>query len=53
MWSALSLLGLALLFGPAHALHFYVPGVTQKCFFEELPKDTLVVGTHRESPKLN
>lgn len=28
----------------ANALYFYIDGVTPKCFFEELPKDTLVVG---------
>lgn len=28
----------------AQALYFYVDGATPKCFFEELPKDTLVVG---------
>ena len=31
-----------------HALHFYLDGAssTPKCFYEELPKDTMVVGTH-------
>lgn len=29
---------------PTRALYFYMDGNTQKCFFEELPKDTLVVG---------
>lgn len=29
---------------PASALYFYIDGSTPKCFFEELPKDTLVVG---------
>lgn len=28
----------------AQALYFFVDGATPKCFFEELPKDTLVVG---------
>ncbi|KAK2612361.1 emp24p/erv25p-related protein [Conoideocrella luteorostrata] len=28
----------------AQALYFYVDGANPKCFFEELPKDTLVVG---------
>lgn len=28
----------------AQALYFYIDGSTPKCFFEELPKDTLVVG---------
>jgi hypothetical protein len=29
---------------PTNALYFYLDGTTQKCFYEELPKDTLVVG---------
>jgi len=28
----------------AQALYFYIEGTQPKCFFEELPKDTLVVG---------
>ncbi|KAI1105092.1 emp24/gp25L/p24 family/GOLD-domain-containing protein [Jackrogersella minutella] len=28
----------------AQALYFFLDGTTAKCFFEELPKDTLVVG---------
>ncbi len=28
----------------AKALYFYIDGSAPKCFFEELPKDTLVVG---------
>ena len=39
-----SLVSLALLVCQAQALYFYIDGPTQKCFFEELPKDTLVVG---------
>jgi len=33
---------------PAQALYFYLDGAstTPKCFYEELPKDTLVVGKH-------
>ncbi|CAK47942.1 protein ERP1 [Aspergillus awamori] len=31
---------------PANALYFYMDGRQTKCFFEELPKDTLVVGTY-------
>jgi len=31
---------------PAQALYFYVQEAQPKCFFEELPKDTLVVGTY-------
>lgn len=30
----------------AQALYFYIDGTTPKCFFEELPKDTLVVGQY-------
>ena len=40
----LSTLALTALLAPVQALHYYVDGPTQKCFFEELPKDTLVVG---------
>ena len=29
---------------PANALYFYMDGRQTKCFFEDLPKDTLVVG---------
>ena len=29
---------------PANALYFYVDGRQTKCFFEDLPKDTLVAG---------
>lgn len=28
----------------AHSLHFFLDGTSVKCFYEELPKDTLVVG---------
>ena len=35
---------LPLLFSPSSALYFYLDGTTPKCFYEELPKDTLVVG---------
>jgi len=31
---------------PANALYFYMDGNAPKCFFEELPKDTLVVGAY-------
>lgn len=30
----------------AHALFFYIDGSSTKCFFEELPKGTLVVGNY-------
>lgn len=42
--SPLSLLLAALQIMPSFELYFYIDGVTPKCFFEELPKDTLVVG---------
>lgn len=41
MRSILPLLSLSTL---ANALYFYIEGTQPKCFFEELPKDTLVVG---------
>jgi len=44
MWSFTSLLSLAALICHTQALYFYIDGPSQKCFFEELPKDTLVVG---------
>lgn len=44
MWSLLSCLSLALLLSQVQALYFYIDGPKEKCFFEELPKDTLVVG---------
>ncbi|KAM0483723.1 hypothetical protein ACHAPX_002219 [Trichoderma viride] len=39
-----SLFSFATLVAAAQALYFYVDGGTPKCFYEELPKDTLVVG---------
>ena len=38
------LTALATLSSSAHALYFYLDGTAPKCFYEELPKDTLVVG---------
>ncbi|ROV89679.1 hypothetical protein VSDG_08101 [Cytospora chrysosperma] len=38
------LLALSSLAQVSQALYFYLDGTTQKCFYEELPKDTLVVG---------
>jgi hypothetical protein len=46
MWKPTLLLAAALAV-PSQALHFFMDGAVQKCFFEELPKDTLVVGTSR------
>ncbi|KAI0893503.1 emp24/gp25L/p24 family/GOLD-domain-containing protein [Rostrohypoxylon terebratum] len=39
-----ALLPLAMMGTVAQALYFFIDGTTPKCFFEELPKDTLVVG---------
>ena len=45
MRSLIPLLSLTALFvSSVHSLYFYIDGTTPKCFFEELPKDTLVVG---------
>ncbi len=43
--SMLLLLALGLIV-PTQALYFYLEGTSPKCFYEELPKDTLVVGEH-------
>jgi hypothetical protein len=43
--SALTLLSLFSLLVPTNALYFYMEGRQTKCFFEDLPKDTLVAGT--------
>jgi hypothetical protein len=43
MWKPSILLAAALAV-PSQALHFFMDGAVQKCFYEELPKDTLVVG---------
>jgi hypothetical protein len=45
LWNCL---GLASLLTQAQALYFYIDGPSQKCFFEELPKDTLVVGAYTQ-----
>lgn len=37
---------------PTRALYFFLEGGTQKCFYEELPKDTLVVGESISNPTL-
>lgn len=37
---------------PGFALYFHIDGVHPKCFFEELPKDTLVVGRSCRSSSL-
>ncbi|KEF56106.1 uncharacterized protein A1O9_07687 [Exophiala aquamarina CBS 119918] len=38
---------LASLVTSSQALYFYLDGTTPKCFYEDLPKDTLVVGTYK------
>ena len=38
------------LLAPANALYFYMDSTVPKCFFEELPKDTLVVGMQLSTP---
>ena len=45
--SALTLLSFFSLIFPTNALYFYMEGRQTKCFFEDLPKDTLVAGTMR------
>jgi hypothetical protein len=42
--SALAVCAILCLAVPANALYFYMDGRQTKCFFEDLPKDTLVVG---------
>ncbi|KAF1983052.1 putative endosomal cargo receptor [Aulographum hederae CBS 113979] len=42
--TVLALLAWTLLVLPSQALHFFIEPDVAKCFFEELPKDTLVVG---------
>jgi hypothetical protein len=42
----LSLLAVASMLCPTSALYFYLDGTTPKCFYEELPKDTMVVGMY-------
>lgn len=32
------------LIAPASAVYFYIENASPKCFYEELPKDTIVVG---------
>ncbi|KAI9706312.1 MAG: emp24p/erv25p- protein [Bogoriella megaspora] len=43
MGSLLNILVLLAIFAPTNALYFFLDGNTQRCFYEELPKDTLVV----------
>lgn len=41
-----ALLSLLWLVSTAQALYFFIDGATPKCFYEELPKDTLVSGQY-------
>jgi hypothetical protein len=41
---ALVTLGLVAVTPLTNAFHFYLDGTTPKCFIEELPKETVVVG---------
>ncbi|KAF1809943.1 hypothetical protein P152DRAFT_402501 [Eremomyces bilateralis CBS 781.70] len=43
----LSYLLFAILILPSHALHFFIDSAGPKCFYEELPKDTMVVGDYK------
>ncbi|GIC91183.1 emp24/gp25L/p24 family protein [Aspergillus udagawae] len=45
--SALAICAVLCLAVPANALYFYMDGRQTKCFFEDLPKDTLVVGNFK------
>ena len=47
--STLAVLAILCLSVPANALYFYMGERQTKCFFEELPKDTLVVGAYHFS----
>ncbi|KAF2720784.1 transmembrane emp24 domain-containing protein 9 [Polychaeton citri CBS 116435] len=49
MHSSIPFASLALLAVQTQALYFYIDGGSQRCFFEELPKDTLVVGHYKAS----
>ncbi|KAI9870772.1 MAG: emp24p/erv25p- protein [Pleopsidium flavum] len=56
LWSVFTAFAIIALVLPAHSLYFYIDGTTPKCFFEELPKDTLVVGHYKAEqydPALN
>jgi hypothetical protein len=49
-----ALTALLTLLPSTHAIYFYLDGTTPKCFYEELPKDTLVVGMpHLPHPHLH
>lgn len=48
-----SLFAVGFLLSPVSALYFYMDGTAQKCFYEELPKDTLVVGMRPSNLQLS
>ncbi|EZF32523.1 hypothetical protein TMEN_4241 [Trichophyton mentagrophytes] len=51
-----SIVTILTLSAPVQSLYFYIHGRQPKCFYEELPKDTLVVGNYQSeaySPHLN
>ena len=56
MYSLLAtLVALSSLFTSSQALYFYLDGTSPKCFYEDLPKDTLVVGMyslHASAPQI-
>jgi hypothetical protein len=39
-----ALVAMCLIVSEVKALHFFIDGTTPKCFYEELARDTLVVG---------
>ena len=39
-----ALVALSAMVSQVNGLYFYIDGTTPKCFFEELAKDTMVVG---------
>lgn len=43
---AATLAAVSSLITSSQALYFYLDGTTPKCFYEDLPKDTLVVGQY-------
>jgi p24 family protein alpha len=43
--SATLAVALSTFISSSQAIYFYLDGTTPKCFYEDLPKDTLVTGT--------
>jgi hypothetical protein len=48
-----TLLAVSSLLSTSQALYFYLDGTTPKCFYEDLPKDTLVVGKQPDHHTMN